>query len=161
MTKPQPTWIPKGKFSGFQENLANKLPCWGNDDGFRFLELTKGTGRNTIRNQLLQYRQQERSLKRRTHLLNMSNKWSCKRMIASPFYQTLFGHRPWDPCQQKWLGCHASAQGSASYNQTCWYFFWDTHTIQPHQMSEKQVITLLSQYTTSYNKTIVCIQHCT
>lgn len=95
------------------------------------------------------------------HALNMSNKWSCKRMTDSPFYQILFGHRPWDLCQQKWLGCHASAQGSAWYNQTCWYFFLETHTIQPHQMSEKQVIKLLSQYTTSYIKTIVLIYHCT
>lgn len=62
MTMPQPSCIPKGKFPGFQENLADKLPGWGNNDGFGFLDFTKRTGCNTVRHQLLQNRQKKCSL---------------------------------------------------------------------------------------------------
>lgn len=154
-------YIPKGKFSGFQENLANELPCRGNDDGFRFLELTKGTGCGAVRHQLLQYRQQKRNLKRRTRMFNMCNRLRCQRIRDAPFYQIRFGHRPWDLCQQKWWGYRASAQGWAWYNQTCWYLFWETRTTQPHRMSAKQGIKLLSQYTISYIRTSVLTHHCT
>lgn len=68
-------------------------------------------------------------------------------ILISPFYQILFGHRPWDLCQQRWSGCHASAQGSASHNQTCWQCFSETGTILPHQRSEGKRLTLLTQQT--------------
>lgn len=146
--------IPKGKFPGFQENLADKLPGWGNNDGFGFLDFTKRTCCNTVRHQLLQNRQKKCSLEGE-HMLNMSKKQSCHRIIDSPFYQILFGHRPWDLCQQIWLGCHTSAQGLACYNQTCWYFSLKTRTIRPHQMSETQILYQ------SYIKPIVLICHLT
>lgn len=61
--------VPKGELSSLEVNLVDELPGWGNDDGFRFLQLTEGTGCDTVCHQLLQNREQERSLgRKKAHL---------------------------------------------------------------------------------------------
>ncbi len=71
---------------------------------------------------------------------------SCWFSHISPFYQIQSGHRPWDLCQQRWLGCRASAQGSASHNQTCWCFSSRTRTMLPLQKSEEKMFELLTRH---------------
>lgn len=61
------TWVkqlhtPVGKLPGLQVDLVDELPGWSHHDGFGLLELAEAAGGHAVRHQLLENRQQERSL---------------------------------------------------------------------------------------------------
>lgn len=76
--------VPEGELSSLEVNLVDELPGWGNDDGFRFLQLTEGASWDAVHHQLLQNREQERSLGRETTHLNSVHVRTCRPVVSPP-----------------------------------------------------------------------------